>query len=1380
MKKIIIAFCMSFSIFGNAQNSFDPYDLCTPTDVSVYLDHFDMYTGEYQIFLQEGSVPHYWTTRIPLQNNAISYKVELVSFPFTTNCVNCYGTGAVNATDRVLKMPDNTTYPYDPLENAWIRNGSSFPAPPLGATYEVRLLNKYEGEYGIVGGYSDPSSLISIMLIGTNNIQYIEPNRKLYPHSVLKHTLYMHCSSDATTPKVDSFSFVLDHTRGRMRNYPFCEFNNSTTGNREYDIGIVPSIIDGSYDPSYPSYSLFDLIDYFPHAPYDNICQDHIPEDISTALPLQYIRPAPYSQVQTILSNAQTDNAAGLTAAGVPLDGIAHEYIIDRPIDLTIINPSEKIIYNPSEVSIDLNLTGTGQVLIFPSGYTFKTVSGIYPTQAQVAAADPNNLYLYDIDNPVTTTLACDDVGANEGVFSYYYVKSGSTLNIMPCVNIYDTKIIVETGATVNYDANSLRGNYSIVSTGGTINSSAGFPSPVSCRFDCFDKQRYDDKAGDIHVSSNQTWSAGLGGIPLTIDVETDGIIRISGALVIDANVTLNISGPVRFEFGENGKIVIEPTGKLIVNGNPLDPAIFTSADFCELGMWNGIEVRGNRALGQAGLATTPQGYVKMINAKISNARNAFATRKEGNGWDFNGGIIQCQNVEFLNNRRSAEFLSYHNISPSGTEIRNLSYFKDCKFFVTDYLNDKKYMFADGRRLGSENQVSMWDVMNVRFDNCLFENKALQSDGITPLLNTDQRGSAIFAIDAAIGLAGGTAKNTFKGFSDAVWAISSGDSDFISIVGNVFENNVNGIVLEGTSLSRINQNTFLVPAHTYNLYALAPSYNSGYNKPVGLYLIGATDFTAEENIFTNYGPPSTDGIPLNEYNYGMVVNNCTGDFGEGTGSAYKNVFSNLNIGLQAELNNKGNTNAGLQYKCNEYTSRVSYDATVVGTSSLVGSLRNQGACINSEDQAGNSYTSCPSGSEVQLKFDYDAWYYSTGFMYSDQSGELECPTDLSYLSDCNAALGMNACSSNISNCSSIPCILSSAISSAAEAVQSLAEYKSLLDGGNTANLITQINSNITAGALKNLLMSKSPYLSDAVLLAMLNRTDMVPPGHLEQVSIANSPLAKPVMDAVENMALPGGVLNNIRTAQVGVSARSEKENEVSYNEYQAKLAEVKVKQAYLEIDNLDSLKIVALKDTTLAGLFKLLEVLIAKGDLAEAQTCRSLIISKEGTHITDRCKLLSTRLNLALAGKSWFDMSSTQANLVTQIYNNNPATAINARAVLALTKGLKYERYPFDINQSRKMRPFAEEHIKKEGQGQIKVYPNPGAEQTSVEVNFPGEVREVQLEIYDLLGAKVFIQTILNKETTVIETKELNNGIYFFVLKTEDGKMDKQKVIISK
>lgn len=1386
--------------FSRSQNTYDLYK----TSSSYYpaVDQYSNiltgyvtsgYAGEYQIFLKPlslgipSSPGNYWI-QPAFSANAITYKIELVSFPFFLNCTNCVGahiSPPISTTTRKLYMP-NTSFPYDPSQNAWVRDITGFPAPGPGATYQYVLRREFSAQYGVpTGGYTNVSALASKGFVNGNSSEQVVDDQIFYPHSILKHTFYMHCDNDPLSPAVDSFSFVLDHTRGRMRDYPFSATNAPSSNNFVYDIPISPSIIfsSGIFDETPND---LNTINYFPLVDYDNVCSDHIPE-VSGASASAYLRPAPYSLVQTFLGDGLGDNAAGYDYSHAILTGIQQEYYIDRTFDLTIINPSEKIIYNPSEVSIDLdqpyNTTHASHTLVFPSGYTFKTVSGVYPTETQVLAEDPDHMHAYDYEIPVPTTLTDDNVAANDGVFSYYYVESGSTLNIMPCVQIYDTKIIARPGSVINYNSTTVSGkNYSIISTGGTINSSYSFTAPASCRFDCYDVSKYDIN-NDVHVTSNQTWTTSS----LPMDYVADGIMRISGTLIIDAGVTLTVTGGVRFEFGENGKLVVEPGAKLYVNGTTANPTIFTSTDLCGNGMWNGIEVRGDRTLGQGVLATSPQGVVKIKNAKISNSRNALSTRKEGDNWNYNGGIIQCTNVEFLNNRRSAEFLSYHNSSASpGAEPRNLSYFIDCQFFVTDYLHDPHYRLADGRRFGSVNQVTLWDVKNVVFEGCLFENKALQSDGITPLFNTDQRGGGIFAIDADVRMSGGTKKNTFKGFSDGVWLISTTGTDFISITGTDFINNINGLVLEGTELSEVDLNTFLIPAHETNSYILSgSSYNKGYNKPVGLYLIGASDFAVRENTFDNFGYTSSTKLPPEKYNYGIVVNNCVWPYGDGTGNVYKNTISRVSVGLQAELDNRGNfikgsSDAGLQYKCNEFTSRIRYDVVVPSTSTVTSLLRNQGLCtsLDPQAQAGNSYTSC-SGSE-EIMFDpSSAWLDNSSFQYRDQPSQFSCSNLTTADDNCFGFVTPNSCSSEFDDCPEPPCEEGKYVAARILAVQSQQEYEQLLDGGNSNELLLLINSDASVGDVKNVLIGRSPYLSDEVLLAMLNRTnDPFSPVFIKDIALANSPLTKSLMDAVEAKGMPAADLEEIVAAQIGTSARAEKENEVGYYAFRKKLAAANLKRNYLRDDNFAAFAALAQEDTSASGLFKLMKQLIKNREFVQAEAVKTQLINK-GNADENELLFLSTTLELAAAGKTWLNMTAEQSVQIEQIYLAKPETAVNARAVLAFIKGLKYERYPMDIQETGSVR-IARAESNDPKKAALKIYPNPATNAATVELTLAEENKEVQLIIYNLFGKEIQRLEVLNNKALTIDTQDLANGIYLFVLKSGAEIKEKQKVIISR
>lgn len=183
-----------------------------------------------------------------------------------------------------------------------------------------------------------------------------------------------------------------------------------------------------------------------------------------------YLHPAPYSITGFDVRNNNGQNSVGYNFDGTLIGGISHTYVIDKNIDLTIINPEEKIIYNPSEVEI------TADDLIFPSSYTFKTIRGIYPTAAEVNAANTaaNGGPYTDLRQvPVPTDLRNSLYPTQPNKASIYTLKSGSKLTIRPCVTIYDATFIVETGAILIYDPSLTYGRYEIVNNGGTVSIEA-------------------------------------------------------------------------------------------------------------------------------------------------------------------------------------------------------------------------------------------------------------------------------------------------------------------------------------------------------------------------------------------------------------------------------------------------------------------------------------------------------------------------------------------------------------------------------------------------------------------------------------------------------------------------------------------------------------------------------------------------------------------------------------------------------------------------------------------------------------------------------------------------------------------------------------------
>ena len=1445
MKKLIqistIIVVYSLQIFVlKGQNTYDPYDLCTNTPRGIPIMS---YTGEYQIFFAPNS--YYFTN---FQANAITYKIENVSFPFTTNCLNCSNPQSpyYSNTTRILKMPNND-FTYDPIGKKWIRNNANLPGGPdtvVGYDYSFRLRNSYTANFhtGTVNNLTfknEPSDLVSVCFksnsptVAGYSFEYGN-GQIIYPHSILKHTFYFHCGPYDTDAIVDSMSFILDLTRGRMRNYPFLNHNNGlNNGNAStisnHDIAVVVDLIPGenSVDDNYDNtfdvftncFSLtYPTINYFPFLMSDHRCSNHIPP--APMFPGIYLRPPTYSRIQAYLGNDHAvDEAGTILPTNTTEYGIKQEYVIDRPIDLTIINPEEKIIYNPSEVKIDLAQTGANQELLFPDGYKFKTVSGRYPSRTETFASDPDNLHSHPEEIDVKTTLdpSCDSVGAiNDGIFAYYYVKSGSTLRIGNCVGLYDLDITVEPGATLKYNSTTVSGNnFNIHSTGGTIIDNApSVPVYSDCPLNCYVSNKYDYINNLVVISQNETWNASS---IAALDHTYDGKLQVGGTMRIEAGNTLTINGPFKIEFGENGKIVVERGAKLIVNGTATDPVEFTSAEFCKKGMWAGMEVWGKRADDNQNSAE--QGLIRLTYAKISNARNGIITDNSSanpSGWDYAGGVIKCDYVQFLNNRKSVAFISYHNRGTNSPEINNFSYFRHCSFKVDNYLNDLQYKTADGRPFAGDAQVSMWDVRNVLFENCEFENSVShQSSATSPWFDSDTRGTAIYTIDAGVRLLGGSSignghyytENTFKGFSDAVRCINTtyqDAMDFIWIDKNRFIDNVHGVTLEGTSYAQVNRNHFEVPAHEANSYLdYDMSLSRGFNKPTGLYMIGSTDFVVQENEFYESGAiNSATASESDKFNYGIVVNNSTGstqyDVLDGTGAAYvyKNKFKNMSVSLQAELDNRGDnynyqnnwffTGAGLEYKCNEFNARNLYDVTVPDKTNAqdFSSIRNQGLCITShpEREAGNIFNSCSGGEELYFgsNSDYNNSFRhssSNDFIYRDQANQFTCtnlnPTSSFYydptihpIVPCPITIGANTCPSNYTIANNISLIRNNYYSAQAMAATSSNTFRSLFDGGNSAGLLAQTYTETDAGALKSLLLSKSPYLSDTVMIAAINKQDTMPAKDIKAIVIANSPVTTNVMKAIGSRAYLSKIIDSVALYQTGVSARREKENEADYYASQAKIATIQLKQAYMEVDNLDSLAKVSQKDSSLMGKFNLIHVYVTDRDYANAHTILNEIFTKEGTNLSDKTKLNAMSLVLAQQGKSWFDLPDSLMQVVKQIYYNHPETAINARAILALTKGLQYDRYPFDLaggKEKRMQQLPSKPNIEKPKV--LKVLPNPANDNFKAEFSSSNENSNNKFIIYNSLGGKEKEIELQPKQIELfLNGKDFAQGVYLIML----------------
>lgn len=363
-----------------------------------------------------------------------------------------------------------------------------------------------------------------------------------------------------------------------------------------------------------------------------------------------------------------------------------------------------------------------------------------------------------------------------------------------------------------------------------------------------------------------------------------------------------------------DAKIVVQASGTLKVDGGTI------TSNCGEL--WQGIEVWGagssypHPAVSSVysgtypTSATTHHGVVYIKDGStIELARNGITTSKYddfGNA-SYRGGIIVAHGAEFINCKRSSEFMQY-DYSPAQTDDDNISEFYRCNFEVNDDYPCSETFNA---------HITMWDIDGVDIIGCTFKD----------LRNVcTNAGEGIYSIDAtytvASDLCGGAIPcdehiSTFTNLVRAIHAENANSRPRDILISDVlFKNNYRGILFSNVNNSLVMNNTFEIQDQlSLNCY--------------GIYLEDCKNYQVENNSFTTDG--TYDGS--SPYNGGIyVVNNS--DY---VTEIYRNYFADLEAGIRVQTEN-----TKLQLRCNTFDSPIGkHDIYVTNT----GQLGHQGLCL---------------------------------------------------------------------------------------------------------------------------------------------------------------------------------------------------------------------------------------------------------------------------------------------------------------------------------------------------------------------------------------------------------------------------------------------------
>lgn len=730
-----------------------------------------------------------------------------------------------------------------------------------------------------------------------------------------------------------------------------------------------------------------------------------------------------------------------------------------------------------------------------------------------------------------------------------------------------------------------------------------------------------------LEVSSDELW---------------DFDIQLYQDIVVKSGSTLSITCKVSLP--DQAKIVVEPGGKLIVDGGLL-------TTFCD-DLWQGIEVHGNYQLRQN---TTNQGVVEIINSgTIEHARNGIRTIEKRNDgtldWSKTGGIIRVNGGIFKDCKHGIEFMSYQNLTPNGNESSNVSYVFNGQFITTDDFLINQSPYAG---------ITFYDVNGIRVRSSLFEN---QKTDLANIVNTN-RGSGIISVDANYNVTSGYnwqtgvpiagTENEFRNLYYGVMTYGGTGRSDVKINDNLFEECIYGVGLMGCNYGIIGRNQFNIL-----------EFNNDPLNPIsfGVYTDGAYGFNIEGNDFDILGAST------NVYPHAVNVRNSSNN--TSSGKVYRNNIDNVYLGTQTIGNN-----SALRIDCNDY---VKGGFSTVDINHNTGLLADQGDCgpFSIGFPVKNEFNgTCNNTSMSQI-------FKSPGaapFFYNYQAGSLEptCHNLGSYAQSCLITNDPNTCPATLANnaITIVDARISLWKSKLGGTKESLNTVREIIASGDRAelDLIIEGESN---GLSKDSLLAASPYLSDRILIEYLTQPNTPPNGHIQQVLLANSPLTDTVLSVLDGLNLPKGIKKQISQAQTGISERRLLEASESNLNTDRLVYIDAIVQEYLDTNWVDSAALFLREEGSVEALCALVPIEVRRKDTIRANsiidTLRTVASEMESNYtnckkaceLNEFCNFQQFVFRIALRQGGYYSINQDERTVLEQVANSNARVAVNAKAIL--------------------------------------------------------------------------------------------------------------------
>ncbi len=584
---------------------------------------------------------------------------------------------------------------------------------------------------------------------------------------------------------------------------------------------------------------------------------------------------------------------------------------------------------------------------------------------------------------------------------------------------------------------------------------------------------------------------------PIVNTLSIDNTVKFYQDVHVPAGVVVTVKCEV--DMVPEARWVVEPGGKLIIDGGIIRAAVFSPQ------RWRGVEVWGDNDQ-----ANVPHSVTALANADLYEHHGSIVL--------INGGEIQDAEIGILSGSRDDPSQGGGIIQVDGTHQEIGGYIRNCPIGV----EFKPYnMKANASRF--TNAHFLWDEDALPGDlgtNLLEHMRIVDVAGTIPIrgctfandlpTHTESlaMGHGIKGHNARIVVdhqcPGGPCPNTFRDLDHGIHATSTGNGS-IRIHNNTFIDNICGVYLSGTVAASIMNNDFEVGR--WNVVMNHPDQEHWLDSHRAIFSTGSYGFTMKDNTIT---PPQADPAVLTEgivvgytYDHNDVVyrNQASGlergFIGEGVSADVDGGQANW-IGLQFECNeNVGNATNLMSRKANGATPLQQADHTI--RSNQGAKWRAAGNLFDQEEAGFDFEMNTTQVPKIQYYYgvltpDLEPWYYTQ-----------DSPISEVYPFQVSAAVDPeNYCDLPQGLIGGIGELLAELEESRVVYGSTRYLYDQLIDDGSTDELVLEITSTWPQNMLelRDRLLGLSPYLSTASLMSLVE-TAGVPDAIKAEVCIAN-------------------------------------------------------------------------------------------------------------------------------------------------------------------------------------------------------------------------------------------------------------------------------------